>query len=198
MTTDSVVDDLKADDSLLEPFRERLLKLVDEIGEKEVRRLCDDDYALRRLLLARLNNLDKAYCMAVDILRWRTQIKPSELTISDFATANSQACWMFAGYAKNNWPVILIRANRWDPTKYTVDEYVKMVAFFLDRNEKRMNPADPEAKNYIVFDMKGMSYLKSDLRKLRQFVKQTADSFPERLDMPLSATPTPSHTGFGK
>ena len=44
-----------------------------------------------------------------------------------------------------------------------------------------MNPVDPEAKNYIVFDMKGMSYLKSDLRKLRQFVKQTADYFPKRL-----------------
>ena len=73
-----------------------------------------------------------------------------------------------------------------------------MITFFLERNEKRMNPADPEAKNNIVFVMKGLSYLKSDLRKLRQFVKQTADSFPERLDMPLSATPTPSHTGFGK
>jgi hypothetical protein len=60
-----------------------------------------------------------------------------------------------------------------------------MITFFLERNEKRMNPADPEAKNYIVFVMKGMSYLKSDLRKLRQFVKQTADSFPELLGYAL-------------
>jgi hypothetical protein len=182
MTIDSaVVDDLKADDLLLEPFRERLLKLVDEIGETEVRRLCDDDYALRRLLLARLNNIDKAYSMALDVLRWRSQIKPSELKVSDFATANSQACWRFAGYAKNKWPIILIKANCWDPAKYSLDEYVKMVAFFLERNEKRMNPADPEAKNYIVMDMKGMSYLKSDFRKIRQLVKLITAYFPERL-----------------
>jgi hypothetical protein len=181
MTIDSAVDDLKADDSLLEPFRERLMKLVDDIGEKEVRRLCDDDHALRRLLLARVNNLDKAYSMGVDILRWRTQIKPSELTVSDFVTANSQAVWIFAGYAKNNWPIILIKANRWDPAKYSVDEYVKMVTFFLERNEKRMNPDDPESKNYIIFDMKGLSYLKSDMRKLRQFTLLTSYYFPERL-----------------
>jgi hypothetical protein len=181
MTIDSVVEDLKADDSLLVPFRERLLKLVDEIGETEVRRICDDDYALRRLLLARLNNIDKAYSMAVDVLRWRSQIKPSELKVSDFATANSQACWHFAGYAKNNWPIILIKANCWDPTKYSLDEYVKMVAFFLERNEKRMNPADPEAKNCVVMDMKGMSYLKLCFRKIRQLVKLIAAYFPERL-----------------
>jgi hypothetical protein len=181
MKIDPAVDDLKADDSLLEPFRERLMKLVDDIGEEEVRRLCDDDHALRRLLLARVNNLDKAYSMGVDILRWRTQIKPSELTVSDFITANSQAVWIFAGYAKNNWPIILIKANRWDPAKYSVDEYVKMVTFFLERNEKRMNPDDPKAKNYIIFDMKGLSYLKSDIRKLRQLTLLTSYYFPERL-----------------
>jgi hypothetical protein len=72
MTIDSAVDDLKTDDSLLEPFRERLLKLADEISGTSVRRICDDDHALCRLLLARLNNIDKAHSMAVDVLRWRS------------------------------------------------------------------------------------------------------------------------------
>ena len=69
---------------------------------------------------------------------------------------NEQGTWRFAGYAKNGWPIILVRARLWDPHKYSVDEYERMVAFFLENNVRRMDAANPNGKNFLIFDMKGL------------------------------------------
>eukprot|EP00527_Entomoneis_sp_CCMP2396_P004287 CAMPEP_0198140684 /NCGR_PEP_ID=MMETSP1443-20131203/3813_1 /TAXON_ID=186043 /ORGANISM="Entomoneis sp., Strain CCMP2396" /LENGTH=312 /DNA_ID=CAMNT_0043803197 /DNA_START=126 /DNA_END=1064 /DNA_ORIENTATION=+ len=190
---------LKADDSLLEPLKEKLRNLKKEnanvnINKEEVDKLVEDDHALRRLLVARTNKVEKAYKMAVETLRWRSELRPAKLRFADFPIAGSQGVWRFAGFAKNGWPVILVKAKLWDPFKYSIAEYVNMVAFFLEANEKRMgscssttnnNSSNPDFRNYLIFDMNGMSYLKSDMLKLRQLAKLLADHYPERLGYAL-------------
>jgi hypothetical protein len=174
------VEEGQADESLIAQMIEQLLQAEDKGDEVERLALSRDEDGLKRFLVARQNRLDKALVMATNTTAWRAKIKPQCLTVADFSIANN-GTWTFAGYAKNGWPVILVRACLWDPAKYSLDEYVKMVAFHLETNVKRMNPEDKASKNFIIFDMKGMNYLKSDMGKLRQLAKLTSEFYPERL-----------------
>jgi len=181
-TTTADDTELTADESLIEPLRE---KLLDEFGTQLVdkKEVGDDD--LKRYLLARQNNIDKTYEMAKDAIQWRLEKKPEAIRVSDFSTANEQGVHRFAGYAKNGWPIILITGRLWDPSEYSMEEYVNMIAFLMETNIKRMDPSIPDSnkKHFVLMDVKGMSYLKSDLKKIRQFVKIVADYYPERLGL---------------
>jgi hypothetical protein len=176
-------DDLKPDDSLLEPLKESLSKKIEEEDwkEEEVLSLAKDDNFLRRCLLARLNDEKKATAMAVQCLKFREKVKPSKLTVADFKTANDQQVYSFAGHTKNGWPIIHCKAKNWNPWAYGVEEYVKELAFLFEQAERGMDPSDPFGRFFVVMDMKGMSKLNSDLGKLRQLVKVTCEMYPERL-----------------
>jgi hypothetical protein len=183
-------ESIKPDESLLEPLREKLLKFKDEkqtadekyvaLDEAELEDFLSTDH-LNRFLVARSNNFDKAYQMTKDAYVWRCKYHPTKLTVAnDFAKANAQGVWRFMGYAKNGWPILLVRAAVWDPSTYSLDEYIRMVAYYMEGNIQRMT--DPKNhQHFLLFDMKGMSYFKSDMRKLLALAKMTADYFPERL-----------------
>ena len=188
-TTNSSVfntaDDLKADPKLLDPFRERLNALLhQETNPKEyqkydateVNTLADSDDDMGRFLVARHNDLDKAVAMASAALQWRSKFKPSQLTPADFPTGHSQAVWRFAGTTKNGWGILHITAKNWSSWAYSVDEYIKMVAYHMEQNLAR----NGNQKNFLILDMTSMGYL-TDMRKLRQLAKVLNDYYPERL-----------------
>ena len=95
------------DEDLIAPLKEKLLLLQSEerLDEDEITSFIHDEHNLRRFLVARDNDLDKSYEMAAAAIKWRSEIKPANLTVADFVTANSQGVWRFAGYAKNGWPI---------------------------------------------------------------------------------------------
>ena len=179
-----------ANNSLIAPLRERLLKLkqstADWCDEEESHCFCNDKDNLCRFLVARDNNLDSAYTMAAAALKWRCEIKPSALTVADFPTANAQGTWRFAGYATNGWPIILVRAGLWDSYAYTTEEYVKFIACFLETNARRMDTTiSPHGqRHFIIFDLKGMKY-RCDMQKQKQLIKLANDYYPERLGIAL-------------
>lgn len=59
--------------------------------------------------------------------------------------------WRFMGFAKNGMPVVLVRARLWNPGKYSVNEYVKYVAYFMEQNIKRAAVSGRESsiQNYV-------------------------------------------------
>ena len=179
-----------ANSNLIAPLHERLLQLknTEEDGhcnEEEIHCFCNDKDNLCRFLVARNNDLDKSYDMAAAALKWRSEVKPSTLTVADFPTANAQGVWRFAGHAKNGWPIILSRAALWDSYAYSVEEYIKFVACFMETNTKRMDPSNPHGqRHFIIFDMKGMKY-RCDMQKQRQLIKIANDYYPERLGIAL-------------
>ena len=196
-------DDIVADDSLLDEFRSKLLELKQEpkstddaereddanaqggavlYDNTEIDNMIKDDNNLRRLLIARCNNLEKSLTMAKGIIQWRTKIQPHKLTVQDFPIAHAQGVYRFAGYAKNGWGIIKVIARNWSSYAYSVDEYCKMVAYYMEHNLARCrnNANGDTAKNFLIFDMKHMSYM-SDFRKLRVLAKLTNDYYPERL-----------------
>ena len=176
-----------ANSNIVAPLCKKLLQLkhVDGYDEEEVHCFCHNRDNLCRFLVARDNDLDKSYVMAAAALKWRSEIKPSTLTVTDFPTANAQGTWRFAGHAKNGWPIILVRAGLWDSYAYTTEEYVKYIAYFMETNAKRMDPSNPNGqRHFIIFDMKGMKY-RCDMQKQRQLIKLANDYYPERLGIAL-------------
>lgn len=170
----------RADAALIPELRGKLSNLEgdDRVDPAELKALLDNEYTLSRFLIARENKVEKAFRMARDYVVWRSQFRPSQITVADFATANSQGVYRFAGFAKNGWPILWVHSKNWNPWAYSIEEYTKMVAFFLESLEKHCKP---DFKVYIVIDMLGMSYLANDILKVRQLAKLTADYFPERL-----------------
>lgn len=179
----ATLQDLAADETKVEPLLTKLTALCDEEqwDETECRHLAQDAYFVRRCLIASLNDETKALKTATAALRWRSKVKPSQLTMQDFPTAASQNMFSVACHAKNGWPVSFGYAVRWNPWRYSTAEYGRMIAFLLESCEKGLNPNDPMARMYFVFDMKGMSKLNSDLRKIAELTKFAAIYYPERV-----------------
>ena len=178
-------DDIKADPALFEPFRQRLKSLIDpdanpkeyqKYDTTEVTHFMESEDDMGRFLIARNNDLYKAVAMSSEALKWRSKFQPSQSTPSDFPTAHSQGVWRFAGRAHNGWGILHVTAKHWSSFAYSVDEYIKMVAYHMEQSLRR----NGNQKNFLIFDMTSMGYL-VDMRKLRQLAKVLNDYYPERL-----------------
>lgn len=176
------LDDLKADEALLAPFREKLETLKSDVKKydvAEVEALAASHDDMGRFLIARNNDLDKAFSMAQAALQWRSKFKPKDITVKDFPTAHAQGVWRLAGRTKDGCGIIHITAANWSSFAYSVDEYVKMVAFHIEQSLAQ-NPEG--SKTFLILDMRNMGYF-TDMRKLRSLARILSDYYPERLSM---------------
>lgn len=86
--------------------------------------------ALIRFLRARRNNADKAFTMLQSHVEWLKQIRPAEINLKDISKSMRSGCWRLICDSKKSNPTILVDLSRWNPHEYTVEEYVRMIAFF--------------------------------------------------------------------
>lgn len=183
----AVIEDLRADEAKVAPLFNKLAAFVVEenLDEAEVRHIITDEgdtsCFVRRCLIACNNDEKKAFKLAAKGLRWRSQAKPSKITLDDFPIAASQNLFSLGGHAKKNgWPFAVGYAVRWNPWKYSTAEYSRMIAFLMESLEGAIDKTnDPYARCYVIFDMKNMSKFNSDLRKVAELVK-FASYYPER------------------
>jgi len=194
----SDVEELKVDESKVIPLKEKFLQLMREEGldEGEVRPvICDDDgdsYSfVRRCLIASNNNEKKAYKLGVEGIRWRSKIKPRQITLDDTHFPNKKIfthshhaltmCHTNTKDGNNNKqnPVVYIKLDVWNPRKFSTDENETLLAFILETCLKAQQQ-DPSTKNdasnsrsriYLIFNMKGMSKFNIDLPKTAQLAK---------------------------
>lgn len=169
-------DELKADETLLPPFREKV-EAISKDYSADV--LSDDD--IRRFLVARDNHLKKATAMAQAVLEWRSKFQPQSITPKDFETAHSQGVWRFAGTTKDGCGILHVTAKNWSSFAYSVEEYIQLVAFHVEQALVRNSTTNNGGNQlFIIFDMAQMGYL-TDMRKLRQLARILNDYYPERL-----------------
>jgi len=177
MTT---VDDSKVDETLLPLFREKLEALkVDgtKFDLAEVEALASSDEDIGRFLIARNNDLGKAYDMARATLKWRSKFKPKEIVVKDFPTAQAQGVYRLAGTTKDGCGILHITSANWGSFAYSVDEYVKSLTFHYELSLAQNPRGD---KMFFIFDMKNMGYL-TDMRKLRFLARAMSVYYPDRL-----------------
>mmetsp|Transcript_37095 Transcript_37095/g.75277 ORF Transcript_37095/g.75277 Transcript_37095/m.75277 type:complete len:369 (-) Transcript_37095:124-1230(-) len=167
-------------------FRSSLQMALDE-HPSHVTTLFDDD--VDRYLEARQWEVDAAVEMAKEAETWRLLVRPKEITPSDISRSLPSGCWRFVGKALNGRPILLIRACLWRPSNYTVDEYVRYVAYMTEGNLARISsppqssPYKRPSKQIIMFDMAGFSLMNSNMRMLKNLVKINQVCYPERLSL---------------
>ena len=174
---------VKPDESLVEPLQNKLIQLIadENLNSEEVRPVCEDVFFIHRCLMACLNDERKAYKMGAAALRWRSTVTPSKIKLEDFPTGLSQNNWQLGCHAKDGSAVAFSIAKHWNPWKYGTDEYIREISYVVQSCENALNTSNPYAKVYLIVDMKGMSFLNSDLRKIRQLAKITSEYYPSRV-----------------
>ena len=173
---------VEVDESLIEPLQNKLIQLIadEDLDADEVRPVAQDENFVRRCLIACFNDEKKALKLGATALRWRSKVKPSKIKLEDFPIARSQNNWQLGCHAKDGSAVAFGVAKNHNPWKYGTDEYIREIAFVVQACENALNPSDPSAKIYLLLDMKGMSFLNGDLRKIRQLAKITSEYYPSR------------------
>jgi len=175
----TVVHDVKADETLLPLFRKKLevLKCDKKSNLAELEALASSDEDLSRFLIARNNDLGKAYAMARGTIRYRSKFKPREIVVKDFPKAQAQGLYRLAGTTKDGCGILHATVANWDSFAYSVDEFVKFLTFHVELSLAR-NPQG--GKIFFIFDVKKMGYV-SDMRKLRFLARAFSVYYPERL-----------------
>lgn len=198
---DNSSPDFEANESFMVHLREGLEALVEESTEdekkkqmydpQEIKAMISNEDTLKRYLISRSNNWNKALAMLKNTIQWRTQHKPATLTPKDFPIAHPQGVWRMSGYAKDGSPILLVKAANWRSFDYGVEEYISMVSFHVEQALTRAYQRQKEQKGsqdnlkdevqlILIFDMRNMSYM-SDIRKLRALVQIVTSHYPERL-----------------
>jgi len=200
------VEELKVDESKVIHLREKFLQLMrdEELDEEEIRPvICDEDgdsYSfVRRCLIASNNNEKKAYKLGVEGIRWRSKIKPRQITMDDIHFPNKKIfthshhaltmCHTNTkdGSNNNQNPVVYIKMDVYNPRKFSTDEYEKLVAFILETclKAQQQNPStknDEDRKRsrvYLIHDMRNNSKLNIDLPKTAKLAKFVSVYYPE-------------------
>lgn len=175
-------EELKADESKVPQLRERFLELMveEELDESEVRHVIEAGSSfVKRCLIACYNDEKKAYKLGAESLRWRSNFKPSKVTVDDFPIAAGQDSHAFCAPAKDGHAVVLARCKFWHPWKYTTEEHYKMLAFIMETCQKTLDPDDENSRVYIICDMKDMSKLDSHIGKIAALAKTIRVYYPE-------------------
>ena len=138
------------------------------------------DEMVLRFLRARDLDVSRATEMLMAHKPWREQWMPHAITIADLPNSMPSGCWRFAGYDRQGRPVTSIRTSLWDPSKYSLEEYVRYIAFFAER-ATCLFPAGVSQSVY-VFDLNGWKLSHAAyFSYIKQLVELNQNHNPERL-----------------
>eukprot|EP00729_Bicosta_minor_P025177 gene25177-5518_t len=122
---------------------------------KEHPEFADVDEAKRiRFLRARELNVAKASAMLTAHLEWQGKMKPTEITQADLERSLPSGCWRFGPVSKSGRPMLMVETSLWRPHEYDVDEYTRMVCYFMSKAEIIMEQNDSD-KVIVLFNMAG-------------------------------------------
>jgi len=146
------------------------------------------DDAIERYLTARNDDMRQALDLAKTAEEWRADIQPWTITPADIPVAIRSGCWRFAGFALDGRPILLVKVSLWRPRDYTLDEYVRYIAYMQENNIARIHvdPATgtPRAtKGIVMFDMGGFSVFQNDLRMIQKLIQINQTCYCERLSL---------------
>ena len=138
------------------------------------------DEMVVRFLRARDLDVSRATEMLMAHQPWREQWKPETITIADLPNSMPSGCWRFAGYDRRGRPVTSIRTSLWDPSQYSLEEYVRYIAFFAERATHLYPPG--VSQSVYVFDLRGWKLSHAAyFSYIRQLVELNQTHNPERL-----------------
>jgi len=133
-----------------------------------------------RFLRARDLKVKKAAKMLRQHMEWRDRIKPESITAADLPNSLPSGCFRFLGISKDKEPIMIIRVSLWNPQDFSLEEYVKNVAWIGELSYKMMAPGI--SKWIVLIDLKGWALWHAKyISYVKQLISITQDQNPERL-----------------
>lgn len=142
-----------------------------------------DDALLLRFLRARKFNLKKSEALLREHLEWREKVRPQAIKPEDVEKSLSGGCWRLGGRAKDGSPIIYVQTALWNYNDFTVEEYNKYIAFWMERCARSMTGSGLE-RHVVLFDMKGWSLgmaRPNPMRMAANLISIQQNHYPETL-----------------
>lgn len=116
---------------------------------------------------------------------WRREWRPDDLTADDCPTAMRSGAGRIVGVGPRGNPVLWAQAGLWNPHEYSLEEFVRYVAFFNATSERLMSEHGTNTGVFII-DVSGweIGYLKH-LDKIKMLIDAVQNQYPERLECAL-------------
>jgi len=176
--------------NLISLFREKLKNLgpeEEDYDEEEIQFFINNENLLRRFLIARHNNLDKAYDMAMATIRWRSTTKPSKITLPTTTTKNDDSSMLnlYDKTTKDGLPILYIPISSFSSSSTTdnEDDYfynddVRRIIYFMEQTNTS------NEKLFVIVDMK--DYSPRSIFHITKILRQhiipiLTNYYPERL-----------------
>ncbi|XP_059633412.1 uncharacterized protein LOC132276145 [Cornus florida] len=139
-----------------------------------------DDFMIRRFLRARDLDIEKASSLLLNYLSWRQAFIPNGfISTSEISNELAQKKIFMQGLDKMGRPIVVAFGSQHKPSKGSLEEFKRFVAYTLDKICARM-PRGQE-KFVCIADLEGWGYSNSDIRGYLAALSILQDCFPERL-----------------
>ncbi|KAA8493018.1 Random slug protein 5 [Porphyridium purpureum] len=165
------------------------------IDHAYVRAFCDD-YCLLRYLRAREWNLEKAFTMLAETLRWRWTKRPDQLKYGDVAKLAQAGSIYPNGFDKSGRPIMYMRARR-DPPG-TTDEKLDQILYTMEEGVRSMDASKGVEKFVYIIDLAGFSVTQAgaDPKLAQAWINVLQNHYPERLKLVCVVDAGMIFTGF--
>lgn len=140
-----------------------------------------DDSTLRRFLVARDLDVEKAANMFMKYIIWRKTFVPKGcISVSEVSNQMAQNKMFMQGKDKQGHPIAVLFGARHSACKAGgMDEFRRYLVFVLDKLCSSM--PDGQEKFTIIGDLQGYGYCNSDIRGNLAAISILQDYYPERL-----------------
>jgi len=139
----------------------------------------DDDASLVRFLRARKCDVDKAYHLYDDCLKWRASYKPEEITLDQIPREANAGKAFFLGKDKQGRPCWLILPARHEPKNSDNEECVRALIYYVEQALAMMENGVEQVSLIVDFDGWGLKNVDHDLDKM--MIDTIQNYYPERL-----------------
>jgi hypothetical protein len=139
----------------------------------------DDDACYRRFLRARKLDVDKAFTMYDNCLKWRASFKPESITMEQIPRELSLGKAYGLGKDMSGRPVLMVIPARHDPKNSDNQEIVRALVYHCEKAASEMTDGVETVVLLVDFEGWGLKNADSDLDKA--MIDTVQNYYPERL-----------------
>ncbi|CAD7928398.1 unnamed protein product [Amoebophrya sp. A25] len=145
------------------------------------------DQMLIRFLQARNFDHEKTELMLRKSLRWRSKLGEINHENTDFSPSFRTQSWTCLGTSTNGEPILFVRAGRWNPQDYSVQQYERYLEYYITAVGRMADVAASKTHPFcrgflILFDLRDWAVWHAKYFKhIGALVHVTQDHHPQRL-----------------
>lgn len=175
------MEDQVDQESLIIQLRNAFLQQnLEPFDSRDVSKIRNEDRAVLAYLLNSHFNLEKAYNMMTESLKWRKSFGVNDLSKDSFSEELLADPYLyFKGYGKNGEPLLIWDVKRHKKVNATINaELKKCLAFMLDHREG----AKDYQKVIMLFNMSGCGLSNIDYDFIKYLISLLTEYYPDILD----------------